>query len=150
MKKIVLSSIILASGIILGSHTVSANEEAIYYDLENHQLIESFEIEEDGELLDVTITDHSLFSRMADKTYTVSKSKKNAWVISYKVAVKNNKITSAYGGNFKASQGSFSNTSVSRLSNSSAIGKGAWKYRASTSTIQVKVAVVNNNLKVTH
>lgn len=37
---------------------------------------------------------------------------KNSWTISYKVPVKNNKITSANGGTFKAVLGNFSNTSV--------------------------------------
>jgi len=148
MKKVAISFIVLGSSFILGSNLVSATSEEVMYDLTNHHFIETFEIEEEGEIVDVTVIDNSLFSRMADKTYTISKSKKNSWAISYKVTVKSNKITSAYGGSFKASQGSFSNTSVIRSSNSLAIGKGAWKYRAATSTIQVKTSVVNNNLNV--
>lgn len=148
MKKLVVSFIIVGSSLILGTKLVSANTADIGYDLNNHDFVESFELEEDGEAVDITIIDNSLFSRMADKTYTISKSKKNSWSISYKVNIKSNKITSAYGGNFTALQGSFSNTSVSRSSNSLAIGKGAWKYRAATNTIQVKTSVVNNNLSV--
>lgn len=148
MNKVAISFIILGGSFMLGSKLASANTEEVLYDLDNHQLVESFELEEDGEIVDVTIIDNSLFSRMADKTYTVSKSKKNSWSISYKVTVKSNKIASAYGGNFTASQGSFSNTSVTRHSDSLAVGKGAWKYRAATNTIQVKTSVVNNNLSV--
>lgn len=148
MKKVAISFIVLGGSFILGSNLVSATPEEVTYDLNNHNFIESFEIEEDGELVDVTIVDDSFITRMADKTYTITKNKKNSWSISYKVVVKSNKITSAHSGSFKASQGSFSNTSVNRLSNSSAIGKGAWKYRAATNTIQVKTSVVNNNLKV--
>lgn len=62
-----------------------------------------------------------------------------------------NKIAISFivlGGSFIASKGSFSNTSVTRHSNSLAVGKGAWKYRTATSTIQVKASVVNNNLSV--
>ena len=148
MKKVAISFIILGSSLILGTNLASANTEEVIYDLDNHNLVESFELEEDGEIIDVTIVDDSLISRMADKTYTVSKNKKNSWSISYKVSVKSNKITSAHSGSFKASQGNFSNTSVTRHSNSSASAKGAWKYRAATNTIQVKTSVVNNNLSV--
>ena len=148
MKKIAISFIMLGGSFLLGSKLASANTEEVVYDLANHHFIESFELEEDGDIVDVTIIDNSLFSRMADKTYTVSKNKKNSWAISYKVSVKNNKITSAHGGSFKAAQGSFSNISVTRYSNSSASAKGAWKYRAATNTIQVKTSVVNNNLSV--
>lgn len=148
MKKVAISFIVLGGSLILGTTFASASTEEIVYDLNNHNFIESFEIAEDGELVDVTIVDDSFISRMADKTYTISKSKKNSWAISYKVTIRSNKITSAYGGSFTASQGNFSNTSVTRCSNSLAIGKGAWKYRAATSTIQVKASVVNNNLSV--
>jgi len=85
---------------------------------------------------------------MADKTYTISKSKKNSWSISYKISVTNNKITSAHSKSFKAVQGNFSNTSVTKHSISSASAKGVWKYRAATNTIQVKTSVVNNKLSV--
>lgn len=148
MKKIASSFIILSGSFILGSNLVLANSEDVTYDLNHHDAIESFELIEDGELINITILDDSFTSKMVDKTYTVSKSKSNSWSISYKVTVKNNKITSAHSGSFKASQGSFSNTSVTRSSNSLAVGKGAWKYRAATNTIQVKTSVVNNNLKV--
>lgn len=123
------------------------------YDLTDHQPIETFTIEEDGEPVEITITDDSLinynlFARIADKTYTISKNKQNSWVISYKVAIKSNKITSAYGGQFTASQGSFSNTSVSKISDYTAIGKGSWKYRAATNVIQVKTIISNNTLSI--
>ena len=148
MKKIASSFIILGGSFILSSNLVLANSEDVAYDLNHHDIIESFELVEDGEIINITILDDSFTSRMTDKTYTVSKNKSNSWSISYKVTVKNNKITSAHSGSFKASQGSFSNTSVTKSSNSLAVGKGAWKYRAATNTIQVKTSVVNNNLKV--
>lgn len=148
MKKVAISFIILGSIFILGTNLASANTEEVVYDLANHHFIESFELEKDGEIVDVTIIDNSLFSRMADKTYTVSKNKKNSWAISYKVSVKNNKITSAHGGSFKAAQGSFSNTSVTRHSNSSASAKGTWKHRAYASNLTVKATVRNNKLVV--
>jgi len=148
MQKIGIISIIIGGSFILGSNLVIAHTEEVVYDLNNHQLIESYVLEDDGEIVDITIIDNSLFSRMADKTYTVSKNKKNSWSISYKVSVKNNKIVSAYDGSFIAAQGSFSNSSVTRHSNSSASAKGAWRYHAATNTIQVKTTVVNNNLSV--
>ncbi len=142
MKKVAISFI------ILGTNLASANTEEVIYDLDNHNLVESFELEEDGEIIDVTIVDDSLISRMADKTYTVSKNKKNSWSISYKVSVKSNKITSAHSGSFKAWQGNFSNTSVTRHSNSSASAKGTWKHRAYASNLTVKATVRNNKLVV--
>lgn len=148
MKKVAISFIILGSSFILGTNLASANTEEVLYDLDNHNLVESFELEEDGEIIDVTIVDDSLISRMADKTYTVSKNKKNSWSISYKVSVKSNKITSAHSGSFKASQGNFSNTSVTRHSNSSASAKGTWKHRAYASNLTVKATVRNNKLVV--
>lgn len=148
MKKVAISFIILGSSFILGTNLASANTEEVIYDLDNHNLVESFELEEDGEIIDVTIVDDSLISRMADKTYTVSKNKKNSWSISYKVSVKSNKITSAHSGSFKALQGNFSNTSVTRHSNSSASAKGTWKHRAYASNLTVKATVRNNKLVV--
>lgn len=148
MKKGIISFIMLGASFILCSNLVSADNKEIVYDLDNHSVIESFKLEEDGEIVDVTIVDDSFVSRVADKTYTVSKDKKNSWSISYKVTIKNNKITSAYGGNFSALQGSFSNTSVTRHSDSLALAKGAWKYRAATNNIQVKTTVSNNQLIV--
>lgn len=148
MKKVAISFIILGSSFILGTNLASANTEEVIYDLDNHNLVESFELEEDGEIIDVTIVDDSLISRMADKTYTVSKNKKNSWSISYKVSVKSNKITSAHSGSFKASQCNFSNTSVTRHSNSSASAKGTWKHRAYASNLTVKATVRNNKLVV--
>lgn len=148
MKKVAISFIILGGSFILSSNPASANTEEIAYDLNNHNFIESFELVEDGELIDVTIVDDSFISRMADKTYTVSKNKKNSWAISYKVSVKNNKITSAHSGSFKASQGSFSKTSVTRHSNSSASAKGTWKHRAYASNLTVKATIRNNKLVV--
>lgn len=148
MKKVAISFIILGSSLILGTNLASANTEEVIYDLDNHNLVESFELEEDGEIIDVTIVDDSLISRMADKTYTVSKNKKNSWSISYKVSVKSNKITSAHSGSFKASQGNFSNTSVTRHSNSSASAKGTWKHRAYASNLTVKATVRNNKLVI--
>ena len=148
MKKVAISFIILGSSFILGTNLASANTEEVIYDLDNHNLVESFELEEDGEIIDVTIVDDSLISRMADKTYTVSKNKKNSWSISYKVSVKSNKITSAHSGSFKASQGNFSNTSVTRHSNSSASAKGTWKHRAYASNLTVTATVRNNKLVV--
>lgn len=148
MKKVAISFIILGSSLILGTNLASANTEEVIYDLDNHNLVESFELEEDGEIIDVTIVDDSLISRMADKTYTVSKNKKNSWSISYKISVKSNKITSAHSGSFKASQGNFSNTSVTRHSNSSASAKGTWKHRAYVSNLTVKATVRNNKLVV--
>ena len=148
MKKVAISFIMLGGSFMLSSNLASANTEEVVYDLTNHHFIESFELEEDGEIVDVTIIDNSLFSRMADKTYTVSKNKKNYWAISYKVSVKNNKITSAHSGSFKASQGSFSKTSVTRHSNTSASAKGTWKHRAYASNLTVKATVRNNKLVV--
>ena len=115
MNKVAISFIVLGGSFMLGSNLVSANTEEVIYDLDNHQLVESFELEENGELVDVTIIDNSLFSRMADKTYTVSKSKKNSWSISYKVTVKRTRLPPAKGGIFLASQGGFQKPPVLRI-----------------------------------
>ncbi|MCP8859480.1 DUF5626 family protein [Latilactobacillus curvatus] len=158
MKKVAISFIILGGSFVLGSNLASANNEEVIYDLSNHQSIESFELEEDGNIVSVTIIDDSLLQnldykiiqpfRLADKTYTVSKNKKNSWSISYKVSVKNNQLTSAHSGSFKAAQGSFSNTTVTRHSNSSASAKGTWKHRAYASNLTVKATIRNNKLVV--
>jgi len=147
MKKIFMSVIMIGVSFTIGTQIYSA-EEVISYDLTDHQPIEIFTTEEEGEHVEITITDDNLFTRITDKTYTVSKSKQNSWVISYKVSIKNNKITSAHGGQFKAIQGSFSNTSVSKLSNYSAVGKGTWKNRAYATNLQIKTSIKNNSLVI--
>ncbi|MDT2783011.1 hypothetical protein P7H41_13775 [Vagococcus fluvialis] len=48
MKKVAISFIILGSIFILGTNLASANTEEVIYDLDNHNLVESFELEEDG------------------------------------------------------------------------------------------------------
>jgi len=152
MKKIIMSLIIISASFTIGTQIYSA-EDMVAYDLTAHQPIEVFTIEEDGETVVITITDDSLthynlLARIADKTYTISKNKQNSWAISYKVSIKNNKITSAYGGQFTASQGSFSNTSVSKLSDYTAIGKGTWKHRAFATNLQIEASIKNSNLVV--
>lgn len=148
MKKLVMSLFVFGGGFFLNGPDALASETKVNYDLDNHQLLETFTLEEQGETVAITILDNSLFYIMPDKTYTVSKSKNNFWTISYKVNVKNNKITSAHSGQFTAIQGSFSNTSVKRHSNSLAIGKGSWKYRSATNVVQVKTTVSNNQLVI--
>lgn len=148
MKKRIILYVSLSGAIFCGGTLASATNDEAIYDLNSHNIIESFELEDEGEVYNVTVIDDSFFSRVADKTYTISKNKSNSWSISYKVSIKNNKITSAHGGDFKASQGNFSNTSVSRSSDVLAIGKGAWKYRAATNTIQVKATINNKNLSI--
>jgi hypothetical protein len=149
MKKILLGISVLVASISIGTRGAFADEKEVIYDLETHQSTELFELEENGELINIMIAEDPSLLRMANKTYTITKSKANSWTISYKVTVKSNKIVSAYGGNFKAIQGVFSNTSVNKSSNSAAIGKGSWKYRAVTCKIQLKVSIVNNNLQIT-
>lgn len=149
MYKIFISSFIIVGGGIFGTSIASAtNDSEVMYNLKNHSPIETYQLldTDSDELIEITIIDNSFVSRMADKTYTISKNKKNSWSISYKISVKNNKITSAYGGNFTATQGNFSNTSVSKHSDTLAIGKGSWKYRAAVSSIQAKATISNKNL----
>jgi len=55
MKKVAISFIVLGSSFILGSNLVSATSEEVMYDLTNHHFIETFEIEEEGEIVDVTV-----------------------------------------------------------------------------------------------
>lgn len=150
MKKTFMSVTIISVSFTIGTQIYFA-EDVISYDLIDHQPIEIFTTEEDGEPIEITITDDSLtnynlFARIADKTYTISKNKQNSWAISYKVSIKNNKVTSAFGGQFNASQGSFSNTSVSKLSDYAAIGKGTWKHRAFATNLQIKTSIKNNKL----
>jgi len=147
MKKILFGFMLLGGFFFLESTSVFASEE-ISYDLENHDSIETFELEEGDEPIDVTIVENPSMLRMADKSYTISKNKNKVWSISYTVSVKNNKIVSAYGGQFKASQGKFSNTSVKRSSDSFAFAKGVWTNRAYSTTLQVKATVKNKNLVV--
>lgn len=152
MKKSFISLVMISASLTMGTKIYFA-DEIVSYDLTNHQPIEYFTIDEDGETVEIIVIDdsnnqYSLMSGITDKTYTISKNKPNSWSISYKVSIKNKKITSAYGGNFTATQGSFSNTSVTKASDYLAIGKGAWKYRAATNTIQVKASISNNNLNI--
>lgn len=150
MKKIVTSIIMIIVSFTISKQAYSA-EEVVSYDLTDHQPIETFTIEEDGEtveinIIDDSLTNYNLFARIADKTYTVSKNRKGLWDISYKISIKSNKITSAYGGSFKAIQGIFSNTSVIKNSASSAIGKGTWKQRAAIAYVQATATISDNKL----
>lgn len=146
MKKIAISSIILSAGFILGGSYVSANEEEIIYNLDNHDFIETFTLEEDGELVDITIIDNPSFLRVADKSYTITKSQKGKWSVSYKISVKNNKITSAYGSKFTATHGSFSKTSVKKTSETSASAQGLFNWKNVKSTVKSTVQIKNKKL----
>lgn len=147
MKK-VLFSVMLLGGFLFLESTSAFASDGISYDLEKHANIEMFELEENGELIDVTIVENPSMLLIADKSYTISKNKNNVWSISYTISVKNNKIISAYDGQFKASQGSFSNNSVKRSSDSLALAKGIWTNRAYSTTLQVKATIKNKNLVV--
>lgn len=147
MKKVLFSFLLLGGWLFLESTSVFASEK-ISYDLENHDSVETFELEEDGEPINITIVENPSLLRMADRSYTISKNKSNVWSISYTVSVKSNKIISAYGSQFKASQGGFSNTSVKRASDSLALAKGVWTNRAYSTVLQVKATVKNKNLIV--
>lgn len=135
-------------GIMLGGNSVSGADFEMIHDLEEGPKEATCVVEENNELIDIRISEDSDQTRLSNKSYTITKTKKGNWAISYKVKIKDNKITSTSGGSFKASTGSFSNTSVKKISGSSAIAKGAWKYRSATHTIQVKASIVNKKLTV--
>lgn len=146
MKKVLISSIVLSASFVLGGSYVSASEQEAIYNLEDHNFIETFQLEEDGELIDVTIIDNPSFLRVADKTYTITKSKQKVWSISYKISVKNNKITSAHSSKFSAAQGNFSNTSLKKTSDTNVVATGIWNKNSIKSTITSQVSIKNKKL----
>lgn len=121
-KKITMLMMVILIFMMGGTKSL-ADEEGVSYNLQKNEKEESFKVVENDEVIDITIVEDAITSRLADKSYTVTKSKSGSWSISYKVSVKSNKIKSAYGGLFKVSKGSFSKQSASRLSKSSAVGK---------------------------
>jgi len=87
MKKILFGFMLLGGFFFLESTSVFASEE-ISYDLENHDSIETFELEEGDEPIDVTIVENPSMLRMADKSYTISKNRQCGGLLSFQIFLK--------------------------------------------------------------
>ena len=151
MKKSEIMSRLILIGVSLSysSTSFASEQEKAIFDLNHLTSAETVEIMEQDELLEVTVAPTvNKFRRLADKTYTITKNKKNHWSISYKVSILNNKISSAQSATFKTSKGKFSNTSVKRESSIQAVAKGSWSYNAYATPLKVTATIQNKQLIV--
>lgn len=150
MKRMIITLFIFLAGLLINTSLTYASDSSIYYDLKkcSGSGIEHFKLKENYELIDVIIDERLTLSRMEDKTYTITKSKKGSWLISYKITVKNNKITSVSQGVFKAAKGNFTNTSLKSISNTKAMASGTWHYQSYVTTLKLTALIINKKLVV--
>lgn len=148
-SKIMSGLILLGISVSYSSTSFASEQEEAVFDLTHLTAAETVELMEQDELLEVTVIPTlEPFQRLADKTYTITKNKKNHWSISYKVSIRNNKINSAQSATFKTSKGKFSNTSVKRESSTQAVAKGSWSYNAYATPLKVTATIQNKQLVV--
>ncbi|WP_265747529.1 DUF5626 family protein [Ligilactobacillus pabuli] len=80
------------------------------------------------------------WSRMANKTYTITK-KGIGWYVSYKIKIVSNKIEQAFSLKAVATEGSFKNSKLTKLSNKKAQWKA--KYKLGVTRVVSCNAIVN-------
>lgn len=149
IKKISLVAIFFCASILFGSTYVSANEAIdSQYDMEQGGIQTFYETDEQDDLVVTEVSEDISNARMSDRSYTVKKSKLLKWEVSFKVAVKNNKITSVNSSQFKAITGSFSSTSCFKNSSVKATIKGKYKLVGFTSNVNVIATISNKKLTV--
>ncbi|MFD1465649.1 DUF5626 family protein [Lapidilactobacillus mulanensis] len=90
--------------------------------------------DEEGHLIEITVSEVPSFLRMANKTYTVSK-KGLGWHVSYEIGVKSNKITTVSGLSAVATTGSFTSSKLQKISST----KASW-------TAVRKIGILSNHV----
>lgn len=88
---------------------------SLNYDLVRGGTQQTIGTDENGDDIILKVSEDLSMLRMANKTYTISKSG-GGWRVSYKVKVVSNKITSVSNLNAVATVGSFSSSSLRKIS----------------------------------
>lgn len=147
MKKILLSLLGVVFFMALSVSSVQASEVFGTYDLTVGGEQTYSEIDENGDLSSITVTEDQGLLRLANKAYTISKSG-SGWHVSYKIGVSNNNITNAYGLNAVATRGSFTSSSLHKISNKKAQWSGRYKSGLFANNVSCTATISGKNLNV--
>lgn len=105
-------------------------------------------INEDGETVNVTITEEPQTARLENRTYSVSYSSPLSWSAGYKIVVKNNFISSAHSPYHKAANASISNAKLTKESSKRVSYYFVWKYLSKSTNTGVRSVISNNKINV--
>lgn len=105
-------------------------------------------VDSNREEIEITVSEENTSPLLANKAYTASK-KGSGWNLSYKINVNNNKITSAYGLNAVATAGSFTSSSLNKISNTIAQWKGVHKRGLLSNNVSCTATISGGSLQVT-
>lgn len=147
MKKIMLVAIFFCAFFLVGNTYVSADAKVdSQYDMEKGGTQMFYETDEDGELITVIVSEDVVSQRLANKSYTVKKSKALRWKISFKVNIKNNKILSTNSSNFETIVGAFSSATCKKDNATRASAKANYTFMGISSNVSVIASISNNKL----
>lgn len=154
MKTKRLNFIIIVIALCLNPLNVSASNlnnysNSIEYDL-NLSQIETYSILDDNnELIYITITPQMDYNKIANGSYKVTYTKPKFWSSSFIVSISNNKFVSASSISVKAITGTIKNYALKKVSSTQITLEVFWSLQSITiQKTGMKAYISNNTLKV--
>lgn len=117
------------------------------YDLTAGGTMTFVEQNENNDSETITISEDTPMARMANKTYTITKSG-SGWHVSYKASIRNNKFTSVGNLNVVATSGSFKSSSLSLISGTKAQWSGKYQWGIFPTNVSCTATISNGKLNV--
>lgn len=117
------------------------------YDLTAGGTVTFVEQNENNDSETITISEDMPMARMANKTYTITKSG-SGWHVSYKASIRNNKFTSVGGLNAVATSGSFKSSSLSLISGTKAQWSGRYQWGLFPTNVSCTATISGGKLNV--
>lgn len=152
MKKIISILIVGLAFICVTTKTTTAAvvddpQPALNYRLAVGGIQTITEFDAEGNPIEISVSEDSKNLRMANKTYTVTK-KGAGWHVSYKVGVKSNKITTVTGLNAVATIGSFTSSSLKKISSIKASWTAVRKVGILSNSVYCTTTISNGSMHV--
>lgn len=142
----VAAAVSLLLSIIPFTAHASANQNNSY-DLDAGGTVTFVEQNENDESETITISEDIPMERMANKTYTITKSG-SGWHVSYKTTIRNNRFTSVGSLNAVATSGSFKSSSLSLISGIKAQWSGKYQWGLFPTNVSCTATISGGKLNV--
>ena len=117
------------------------------YDLTSGGTVTFVEQNENNDSETITISEDMPMARMANKTYTITKSG-SGWHVSYKASIRNNRFTSVGSLNPVATSGSLKYSSLSLISSKKAQWSGRYQRGLFPTTVSCTAIISGGKLSV--
>ncbi|MGO3360421.1 MAG: DUF5626 family protein [Leuconostoc mesenteroides] len=117
------------------------------YDLSTGGTVTFVEQNENDASETITISENMPMARMANKTYTITKSG-SGWHVSYKASILNNKFTSVGSLSAVATSGSFKSSSLSLISGTKAQWSGRYQLGLFPTNVSCTATISSGKLNV--